>query len=175
MKKYCAFLRGVNVKGTSMKMVEGCKIFTEAGMKEVSSVLATGNILFSSDKNRSDLKRILQQALSEYFDYEAFLFLKTKQEITEICTNNPFVKSEDLHIYVFIGTVEIENSLLKEFNLTLKSKNEDGKIVGNTFYWQIEKGNTLDSNFGKVLCKKSLKSQMTSRNINTLEKISKKF
>ncbi|WP_435525892.1 hypothetical protein [Chryseobacterium indoltheticum] len=42
-----------------------------------------------------------------------------------------------------------------------------GEIVNNIFYWQVSKGNTLDSNFGKVLGKKSLKDQFTSRNINT--------
>ena len=48
--KYCAFLRGVNVKGTAMKMVEVVEVFKNAGMKNVSSVLATGNILFESEE-----------------------------------------------------------------------------------------------------------------------------
>jgi uncharacterized protein (DUF1697 family) len=59
MKKYCAFLRGVNVKGTNMKMTDVCKVFADAGMKNVSSVLASGNILFQSNKNADDLKNIL--------------------------------------------------------------------------------------------------------------------
>ena len=50
-----------------MKMVEVCKVFLKAGMKEVSSVLATGNIIFSSEKSSSELKIILEQALSEHF------------------------------------------------------------------------------------------------------------
>lgn len=64
-----------------MKMAEVSKVFTNAGMQEVSSVLVTGNILFSSDKNRSELKVILEKALSEYFNYEAFLFLKLKKKL----------------------------------------------------------------------------------------------
>jgi uncharacterized protein (DUF1697 family) len=48
--KYCAFLRGVNVKGTNMKMAEVCQVFKDAGMKDVASILASGNIVFSSDK-----------------------------------------------------------------------------------------------------------------------------
>ncbi|WP_332030320.1 DUF1697 domain-containing protein, partial [Kaistella sp.] len=86
--KYCAFLRGVNVNGTSMKMAEVMNVFTDAGMKEVSSVLASGNILFSSDKKPSELKNILEKSMSEYFDYEAFLFLKNENEISEIVNNN---------------------------------------------------------------------------------------
>ena len=55
--KYCAFLRGVNVNGTAMKMAEVCDVFKKAGMKDVSSVLATGNILFESDEAPENLKQ----------------------------------------------------------------------------------------------------------------------
>lgn len=169
--KYCAFLRGVNVNGTSMKMAEACKVFADAGMKEVSSVLASGNILFSSEKNISDLKTILEKSMSDYFNYEAFLFLKSEKEVAKIFENCPFTKTDDMHIYAFVGTEGIEKILLDEFNHSEKTENEKAEIIENTFYWQVPKGNTLDSSFGKVLGKKTLKAQMTSRNMNTFEKI----
>ena len=52
---YCAFLRGVNVNGRNMKMDEVCGIFRRAGVDRVSSVLATGNIIFQSDMAASEL------------------------------------------------------------------------------------------------------------------------
>ena len=173
--KYCAFLRGVNVNGTSMKMAEVSKVFSVAGMKEVSTVLATGNVLFSSDLKTLELKVILEKALSDHFNYEAFLFLKTEEEIAEIIQNIPFQKSEDFHIYVFVGSENIENVLLEEFKKSDHSANEKGEIASGNFYWQVQKGQTLDSSFGKILGKKVLKNQLTSRNLNTLEKISSKF
>lgn len=173
--KYCAFLRGVNVNGTSMKMAEVMNVFTDAGMKEVSSILASGNILFSSDKKPSELKNILEKSMSEYFDYEAFLFLKNENEISEIVNNNPFNKAEDLHIYAFVGIEDVETLLMEEFSKSDKTENEKAEIVADTFYWQIPKGNTLGSTFGKVLGKKKLKDKITSRNINTFERILKKL
>ena len=173
--KYCAFLRGVNVNGTSMKMAEVMNVFTDAGMKEVSSVLASGNILFSSDKKPSELKNILEKSMSEYFDYEAFLFLKNENEISEIVNNNPFTKAEDLHIYVFVGIEDVETLLIEEFSKSDKAENENAQIVVDIFYWQIQKGNTLGSTFGKVLGKKKLKDKITSRNINTFERILKRL
>ena len=173
--KYCAFLRGVNVNGTSMKMAEVMNVFTDAGMKEVSSVLASGNILFSSDKKPSELKNILEKSMSEYFDYEAVLFLKNENEISEIVNNNPFTKAEDLHIYVFVGIEDVETLLIEEFSKSDKAENENAQIVADTFYWQIQKGNTLGSTFGKVLGKKKLKDKITSRNINTFERILKRL
>ena len=158
-----------------MKMAEVCNVFSDVGMKKVSSVLASGNILFSSDKNISDLKMILEKAMSKYFNYEAFLFLKTEEEIEEIFEKNPFSKAENLHVYSFIGIEGVEIILLEEFKNSKKTEFEEAKIINGNFYWQVPKGNTLDSSFGKVLGRKKLKDKMTSRNINTLEKILKKF
>lgn len=171
MEKYCAFLRGVNVNGTSMKMVDVCNVFEIAGMKEISSVLATGNILFSSDCAKNDLEILLEKALSDYFNYEANLFLKIEEEVKEIVSQNPFFKNTENHIYSFIGNDGIEKILFKKFLECNKAENEEVKIVKNNFYWQIKKGLTLDSEFGKVLGNKNLKSEFTSRNINTIEKV----
>ncbi|WP_312750252.1 DUF1697 domain-containing protein [Epilithonimonas hominis] len=173
--KYCAFFRGVNVKGTNMKMADVCKVFSEAGVQNVSSVLASGNILFQSDKDSVELKKILEKAMSEYFNYEAFLFVKNEKEINEILQNNPFPPIENFHNYIFLGLEKVEETLLEEFEKSSKAEDEKAKIVNNIFYWQLPKGQTLASDFGKVLGKKSLKDKMTSRNANTFEKIINKF
>lgn len=173
--KYCAFLRGVNVKGTNMKMAEVCEVFKNVGMQDVVSVLASGNIIFSSDKKVEDLKVILEKEMSEHFNYEAFLFVKSLEEIESFWNSNPFDKNEDWHIYTFVGNIGIENVLMKEFENSAKTENEEAKIVNGNFYWKVPKGSTLDSTFGKILGKKSLKDQFTSRNINTFERILNKF
>ena len=172
---YCAFLRGVNVKGTNMKMAEVCEVFANVGLKKVSSVLAYGNILFSSEKSATELKPILEKAMSQHFDYEAFLFIKNEDEIKNLLEKNPFNIQPDFHIYGFVGINGIETILQEEFDKSQKANDEKAEIVENNFYWQIAKGNTLDSAFGKVLGKKSLKDSFTSRNINTFERILKKF
>ena len=137
--KYCAFLRGVNVNGTSMKMAEVIKVFSDAGMKDVSTVLASGNILFSSDTKPSELKIILEKAMSHYFEYEAFLFLKNQDEIAEILNNNPFSKADDLHIYVFVGTEGSENILLEEFTNAKKQKKKELKLLQTPFTGRFPK------------------------------------
>lgn len=173
--KYCAFLRGVNVKGTNMKMAEVCEVFKNAAMHDVVSILASGNIVFSSDKNAEDLKSILEKSMSEHFQYEAFLFVKSGEEIEKFWNSNPFKKNDNLHIYAFVGQHDVEKVLMNEFENASKTEDEEAKIIHNNFYWQVPKGNTLDSTFGKILGRKNLKDQFTSRNINTFEKILKKI
>ena len=110
--KYCAFLRGVNVKGTNMKMADVCKVFSEAGVQNVSSVLASGNILFQSDKDSVELKKILEKAMSGHFNYEAFLFIKDEDEINDILKNAPFPPIENFHSYIFLGSEKVEETLV---------------------------------------------------------------
>ncbi|RRN76529.1 DUF1697 domain-containing protein [Pseudoxanthomonas sp. SGD-10] len=168
-------MRGVNVKGTNMKMAEVCAVFQKAGMKNVSSVLASGNILFSSDKDKDELKTLLEKAMSKHFSYEAFLFIKEKNEVENIFGNNPFSASADFHIYGFVGVNGIEKVLMEEFEKSGQAIGEEAKIVTDNFYWKVPKGNTLGSEFGKILGNKKLKDTFTSRNLNTFEKVFKKI
>lgn len=156
-------------------MADVKKTFEDAGMCHVETVLATGNVIFTSEKTADELKMILEKTLSETFHYEAFLFIKTKEEVISILKNSPFEKKENLHNYVFISLPETENVLMEQFRNSEKTENEEAEIVKNTFYWQVPKGSTLNSSFGKILGKKDLKSKITSRNINTFEKIVLKF
>ena len=174
-KNYCAFLRGVNVNGINLKMQEVCSVFKKAELNNVSSILASGNIIFSSNKDKTELKPLLEKAMSVHFNYEAFLFLKEKSEIEAIIKNNPFVKSKDFHTYSFIGIDDIEILLMENFINGIKTKEEEAQIKSTNFYWKIPKGNTLESEFGKILGQKKLKNSFTSRNINTLEKILNKI
>ena len=169
--QYCALLRGVNVNGTNMKMKDVCAVFENAGMKNVVSVLASGNIIFSSEKKIAVLKKLLEAAMSEAFDYEANLFLLKTESCKDIVDSNPFATEKEMHTYVFVGISNIENLLMEAFKSSAPSKKEKAFIGNGYFYWQIPKGETLHSAFSKVLGKKSMKAQFTSRNIHTIEKI----
>lgn len=182
--RFCAFLRGVNVKGTNMKMAEVCSVFEKAGMQEVSSVLASGNILFSFENNKEEgqvgktkqeLKALLEKIMSEHFGYQAFLFLKDQSEIQPLIGNNPFTPDPAFHIYGFVGAEGLEKILLAEFEKSNKAAGEQGQIVAGNFYWRVPKGDTLGSEFGKILGRKNLKDTFTSRNLNTFEKVLKKM
>ncbi|GAB3432966.1 hypothetical protein GCM10027516_43120 [Niabella aquatica] len=158
-----------------MKMAEACSVFEKGGMENVSSVLASGNILFSSSKNRNELKKLLEKAMSAYFGYEAFLFIKDKNEVASIFSQKPFTADAGFHIYAFLGVDGIEERLKEEFERSAKINGEEGRIAANHFYWKVPKGNTLDSTFGKILGRKDLKHAFTSRNLNTFEKALKKM
>lgn len=173
--KYCAFLRGVNVNGTNMKMTEVVLVFENAGMKSVTSVLASGNVIFTSDKESNQLRLEIEKAMSEYFSYDAFLFVKSQNEIENLILNNPFEVNNEFHTYIFIHESGFENTLMEEFSKSVKLLNEKAEIKNNYFYWKVKKGTSLEGDFSKILGKKQFKDKFTTRNINTLQKIQKKM
>lgn len=174
-KRYCAFLRGINVNGTNMKMADVVSVFEKAGMNDVIAVLATGNIIFSSDKNSDNLRILLEKAMSEHFSYEAFLFVKSKTDVEKMIESNPFTDNDDFHIYFFVCETDFEKTLLDEYNKAKKIDGEQAESHNDFFYWRVKKGATLDGEFSKTLSKKQFKDKLTSRNKNTMEKILKKM
>lgn len=169
--KMCAFLRGVNINGKSMKMSDVCDVFRQGSVQNVGSVLATGNILFESSLAKADLRLALEDSMSKHYETNVSLFIKDKDEIEMMLMGSPFPTSPDLHIYAFICENGFEEILMDKFNRITPVANEQAYINGGQFYWQVSKGSTLDSGFSKILGEKKIKDQFTSRNINTIKKI----
>ena len=84
-------------------------------------------------------------------------------------------KDENHHLYVFVANPGTEKILEEEFLKAKKAETETAAVAENVFYWKTPKGNTLESEFGKILGRKNMKDRFTSRNINTFEKIAAKL
>ena len=171
MKTYCAFLRGVNVNGKTMKMAEACDVLKLASLVGVVSVLTSGNLIFQSDRPQNELKGLLERTLSEHYSNDIHLFIKSSDEVSAILAAVPFDEDSELHIYTFICEAGFEDILLKEFIKTTPSDKESAEIQNGFFYWRCPKGATLDSSFSKILGRRDMKEKFTSRNIGTIAKI----
>jgi uncharacterized protein (DUF1697 family) len=93
---YVALLRGINVGGRRLiKMKELARIFTDAGLKNVRTYIASGNVIFESGSaNRDALTRKIEKALHQTLGYEVTVVLRTLSEIESIVNRNPFKKYE---------------------------------------------------------------------------------
>ncbi len=168
MKKYITFLRGINVGNIRIKMPDLKIAFLEMGFKNVATFLQTGNVVFESDKNISEIKVILEKGLSETFHYQAFVLLYDFDILEGIIEKYPFQKSEVHHAYiVFVESVVIFEELLS-FSQGLDEEIAKGNTV---LYWKVPKGESLTTPFSKITSKAKYKSSLTVRNINTVEKM----
>ena len=172
---YCAFLRGVNVNGRRMKMADVCDVFSSAGMTDVTSVLASGNIIFRSDRPQADLRSILESEVTSRYDAAISLFVRNSCEIEAILSAPPFTADEELCIYTFICEPMFEAVLLDEFSRVTPAHDEKACVSNGIFYWQCAKGAALDSGFSNILGRRAMRDKFTSRNLGTLAKVHEKI
>lgn len=168
MKKYIAFLRGINVGNIRIKMPDLKTAFEKMGFQNVATYLQTGNVVFDSEKSITEIKLILEKGLSETFHYQAFVLLYQFDYLSEIVAKYPFEKDENHHAYVIF----VEGEAIFEELKTISQEVDEEITVGNqVFYWKVTKGESTDTVFSKILAKVKYKSSTTVRNINTLEKM----
>lgn len=172
MDKYVAFLRGINVGGRIIRMVDLKKCFEDSGFKNVSTLLQSGNVLFETDsENTLSLKQRMEEALSKKFNYPAKVQIYSFEKIVKVAENYPFdVDKRDFQSYV----VFIEGNLGRELAaevVGLDKKTEQIKQNEGIIYWKVQKGMTLKSSFSRYLVKSKYKQFNTVRNLNTLKKI----
>ncbi len=173
MTRYVAFLRGVNVSGTTMKMADVAEAFTGAGFKNVKTVLASGNVLLDSAAAAKTVRTKAEAALRDAFGYDAWVLVYDLETVRAVADGYPFEPEvEGHHSYVtFVSEPAILDELAELSDETgPKEKIERGDGV---LYWQVPRTSTLDSAVGKTMGKKRYKSSTTTRNLRTLAKVLK--
>ncbi|MDT5221524.1 MAG: hypothetical protein QOF15_3629 [Mycobacterium sp.] len=171
MTKYAAFLRGVNVRGVNLKMAAVADALTDAGFKNVRTILASGNVLLESTAAVATVRKKAEAALRESFGYDAWVLAYDIETVRAIDEAYPFEREVDgYQSYVtFVTDAEVLDELAE---LEAGPNEKVGRGEG-VIYWQVPKGSTLDSTIGKTMGKKRYKSSTTSRNLRTLAKVLK--
>jgi len=169
MTRFVALLRGVNVGGVTMKMADLAEVVRGLGYDDVTTVLASGNVLFTASEPAGVAKERLESALRQRFGYEAWVHVLTREAVAKIADAYPYPRSADRHAYVvFILTAEVRDELLA---VTLDASVEQAQAGDGVIYWSVPKGSTLDSAMGRAQGSSKHKPWLTTRNLNTLEKL----
>ncbi len=91
--KYVALLRGINVGGKNvLPMASLKKCLQELGFSDVSTYIASGNVIFESDKTPSEIKAQLEKALPESFrldDELVKVLVLTRRQLQTVIDNKP--------------------------------------------------------------------------------------
>ena len=171
MTRYVALLRGVNVGGVNMKMADLADVVRGLGYDDMTTVLASGNVLFTTPDAAAASKDRLEAALRERFGYEAWVHILTVDAVQRIIDAFPYERSADRHAYVvFVLKPEVRDELLA---VKLDPAVEQATAGDGVVYWSVPKGDTLESAMGKAQAAGRHKPWLTTRNLNTLEKLTR--
>jgi len=87
-----ALLRGINVGGHHrVAMAELREIAQSLGLRNVSTYIQSGNLIFDATPGDSDTPRQLEQALVERFGFEIPVVTRSRAEMEEAARSHPFV------------------------------------------------------------------------------------
>jgi len=99
--RYVALLRGINVGGNNLiKMIELRGSFAEMGFSDVETYIQSGNVIFSSKlKNKAKLTAMIEEALSEAFNYESKVVIVSASEMERVVAQAPKGFGKDPVVY----------------------------------------------------------------------------
>jgi uncharacterized protein (DUF1697 family) len=90
MTQYVALLRGINVGGNNlipMAKLKAC--FVESGFENVSTYIASGNVLFEASEPAAKLERRIEQILTATFSYQSSVVLRSKKQMKDVVARAP--------------------------------------------------------------------------------------
>jgi uncharacterized protein (DUF1697 family) len=87
--RYVALVRGVNVGGSGViPMAELRALVEKCGVDDVSTYIASGNVLFSSGEPRAKVEKRLGATLAKRLGPKAHVFLRTREELVAAVDGN---------------------------------------------------------------------------------------
>ncbi len=93
MTRYLVLLRGINVGGRNkVQMAALRELLQSRGYTKVSTYIASGNVILSSDRSASTIKRELEEALPTTFDLDSeliTLLVLTRDELRAVVRDRP--------------------------------------------------------------------------------------
>lgn len=175
-KWYGAFLRGINVNGNKIPMKALQEVFQNIGYPDAKTILNTGNVVFSADEklDRQKLKVSIERELNQVFGYNAPVYLRTEEEITQRRESAAELSvPEGCHLYLLLcENAGLPDELAALFAEMPHLQDEQFVPLETEAFWVVPKGSTLISAFGsKVLGAKKYQNRLTSRNMNTIMKM----
>ena len=164
MKRYIAFLRGINVRGKNKIPMSELKAgFEELCLADVKTYLNSGNVIFSSDDEDSFGQ--IEKMIKDRFE-----------ELADILYNAPgWWGTEDKEIYdnlIFIMPPATFADVLSEIGEP-KEELEKIKHYKKTIFWSFNRKDYQKTNWWSKTANANISSNLTIRTANTVRKIVK--
>jgi uncharacterized protein (DUF1697 family) len=174
--RYVAFLRAINVGGHTVKMDRLRSLFEEMGLDDVTTFIASGNVLFASPQRARTLEGKISKQLAKALGYPVGVFLRTRDQLAAVARHPPFTAAEvdaAASLYVCFlpeaGTESQAAAVAAESTLT-----QELRLHGRELYW-LSRTRLSDSDVNEGALGKALAMPMTMRNMNTVRRILAKF
>lgn len=102
MTRYVALLRGVNLGKRQLKMDDLRRIGRDLGLSNPTTFIASGNLLFSSDRSEATLKKKLEAAIAAHMRAPVGVMIRTADEMAAAAQACPFDAPGNRAVAIFL-------------------------------------------------------------------------
>jgi uncharacterized protein (DUF1697 family) len=168
-----AILRGINVGGKRKILMADLKSMCEKlELKNVKTYIQSGNLIFNSDRQNSELENDLEKAITEKFGFNVPVIVRTEKEIETSINDNPFF-DKDADVKQLHLTFLKEKPSKENIDKTLTYNYEPDKFkIDKKDAFIFCAGKYHESKLTNNFFEKQLKVVATTRNWKTILKLS---
>ena len=171
---YAVFLRGVNVGGVKILMKDLTALLEQAGFSRIRTLLASGNVVLASEEaDPAAVKRACEAAIDSAYGYGIRVIVQDTAQLEYLAGNFPFVAPDDgiqRHEYLVLTESAEEAASIMD-TAPEPSGEERVAQLAHGICWEVPRGQSLDSLLAKHFTKVASNFLVTTRNMNTVNKM----
>ena len=169
MSTRIVLLRAVNVGGAQLPMAELREISTELGASDVSTYIASGNLIADVPGKGADFDRALERAIEERYGWFRDVISRTPKQVRAALDAHPFEVVEPKYSYVSFLTGEPTAAAITKAE-SYQTGDDRWKVVGSELHIRYANGaGRPEMKTDTVM--KALGTPGTARNLNTVKKL----
>jgi uncharacterized protein (DUF1697 family) len=169
--RYVALLRAINVGGRTVKMERLRAEFEALRFRDVSTFIASGNVLFSAGSDdTAALEQRIERRLEQALGYEVATFVRTPAELATLVRDEPF-QDREAGATLWTGFLKSAVSVdVRDRLRALCTDVEEVDALGREVYWLRRVINMAALRTGAKI-DKALGAPVTFRNVTTVRKL----
>lgn len=162
-------LRAVNVGGATLPMAELRGIAADLGATEVSTYIASGNLIADVPGDPTEFDRALEQAVESKFGFFRDVISRTPAQVRDALAAHPFEVVEPKYSYVsFLAAKPTAAAIAKAE--TFETHDDRWQVIGAELHIRYANGagrpEMKSDSIGRALG-----TPGTARNLNTVKKL----
>jgi len=162
-------IRAINVGGAKLPMAELRAIATELGATNVSTYIASGNLLCSPPGDPAEFDRALEREIEKRYGFFREVISRTPAEVRAALDAHPFEVIDDRYSYVYFLAAEPDADKAAAFEE--KDFGDDvRRVIGSDLHIRYAEG-AGQSKLTAPAIARGLGVQGTGRNLRTVRKL----
>ena len=172
MARYVAFLGSINVGGhrvTMDRLRTECAAF---GLRNVSTFIASGNVIFNATARPAAVERDLAAVLGDRLGFPVPVFVRTAAAVLATASREPFgdggIAEGETHHVGFLRAAPSAAAVVAAH--ALSNDHDALAVVGSELHWRVRGGFASSSIKASTLVK-TLGQALTVRNMTSVRKL----